>query len=379
MKIQKTKNLLKTNSSDSSLIGQKGGSTKAASMADLMKSVRQDFVSPKKGDFLEGVITKITSSEIFVDIGAKAEAIVLERDKKIFNAITSRFKVGDKAMVSVLTPESEMGNPVVSMRRQIDNIVWEKLENLLKSKKNVEVMVTDSTRGGFIVSTQEGISGFLPNSQTMFSEAGQNPVGSTLSAFVLEINRPTRKVIFSQKKGGGKEFEEATKSLKVEQKIETTISGVVPFGLFTIISLNDISVEGFIHISEVSWQKIDEQELLSSYDSGDKIEAQVIGFDKKAGRVNLSIKRLTKDPFQEEMEKFKPERRVKATVSKITNTGLVLELGNGIEGFVKKEKIPPTAKFLEGSEIIATVSEVDKQKHRVILVPVLKEKPIGYR
>ncbi|MBU2632594.1 S1 RNA-binding domain-containing protein [Patescibacteria group bacterium] len=348
-------------------------------MADLMKSIKQDFVSPQKGDTVEGVITKFTSGEILVDIGAKAEAIVLERDKKILNSILSQFNLGEKVQVYVLSPESEMGNPVVSMRKQIDDIVWEKLEKLKKNKENLDVKITDSIKGGFIVLVEDGTSGFLPNSQTMFSEVGQNPVGSTISAFVLEVNRPTRKIIFSQKRGGEKDLKEAIKVLKVEQKIETTISGIVPFGLFTMINLTDSLVEGFIHISEVSWEKTEEQDMSTSYEVGSKIECMIIGFDKRAGRVNLSIRRLTPDPFEKEMEKYKPESRIKAVVSRVTSAGLVVDLAEGIEGFVKKDKIPLTTKYTEGSPIEVTVVEVDKKKHRVVLAPVLTEKPMGYR
>ena len=94
---------------------------------------------------------------------------------------------------------------------------------------------------------------------------------------------------------------------------------------------------------------------------------------------NLSIKQLTEDPFQQELDKFAPETKVTAKITKVSSSGILLDLGENIEGLIKKEKIPPTVSFNEGAEITATVLEVDKKRRRVILVPVLKEKPIGYR
>ena len=353
-------------------------SVRATSMADLMKSVKTSFVSPHKGESLEGTITKLTSSEIAVDIGAKSEAIVLEKDKNIAHSIMSQFKVGDTVMVNVLNPESEMGNTVVSLRRFLEERNWKKLDELKNEKKPFEGKVVDLTKGGFILEIGDGLSGFLPNSQASFIETGQNPLGKTLKVSILELNRQLHKVILSQKISMTvHEFEEEVRNLKDGQTVTSTISNIAPFGIFVVVQGKSVELEGLIHLSEISWEKL--EQVPDQYKAGEKIETVVTGFDKKSGRVNLSIKRLTADPFQKEMEKYIPEKRVTAVVSKVMDGGVVLDLGEGIEGFIKKEKIPPTVTFKEGASVTATVLDIDKQRHRVNLVPVLKEKPIGYR
>jgi ribosomal protein S1 len=352
---------------------------KPQTMADLLKSASSKFVNVSKGQVLDGVITKLTSGEILVDIGAKTEALVLEKDKNILRSLLSSLKVGDKVTVSVLNPESDFGNPVVSLRRFNDNNVWEKLEVLKKDKQQLEVLVQEATRGGFLVSSKEGISGFLPNSQASFFENPQSLVGTNIKVLVIELSRPLKKVIFSQKATvGPEEFEKATKSLKRGDKIEVKISNVAPFGIFTSIDLSaDALVEGFIHISEIAWEKL--SSVPESFKPGEKIEAMILGFDKEAKRVNLSIKNLTKDPFEEKLKAYKPDQKVEGSVSKILSSGVLVTLSEGIEGFIKKEKIPPTIVFKEGASVNATVVEVDEKRHRVILVPVLTEKPINYR
>src|SRR3989304_2234362 len=125
---------------------------KATSMADLMKKVaanKTPFVSPHKGDMLTGTITKLTSGEILLDINAKTEAVVLEKDKSILNKILSSFKVGDKVPVQVLNPESDFGYPVVSLRRSMGDITWERLTKLQKSQEAVEVTLDMATKGGY--------------------------------------------------------------------------------------------------------------------------------------------------------------------------------------------------------------------------------------
>jgi small subunit ribosomal protein S1 len=350
----------------------------ATSMADLMKSVKTSFIVPKKGENLEGIITKVTSSEITVDIGAKTEAIVLEKDRRLLKNLLTQIKVGDKVKVTVLNPESDMGNSVVSLRRFIDDRIWIDIESLKNQKKEVEVTIDDITKGGFLVSTQDGILGFLPNSQTQFLDVGQTQIGKKVLASLLETNRQANKIIFSQKTTMDRQtFEKETSELRIDQKIYARITNIATFGLFLTLQGKENSLEGFIHLSEVSWDKLDT--VPPEYKVGDQIETKIIGFDKKTFKVNLSIRQLTADPFESEMEKFVVDAKVTGKIIKVLSSGVILSLGENIDGFIKKEKIPPTMNFNEGAEVIATVSEVDKKKRRVVLIPVLKEKPMGYR
>ena len=248
-----------------------------------------------------------------------------------------------------------------------------------KEKIQVDAMVDETTKGGFLLSTSDGISGFLPNSQAIFTSNPQGLVGSTIKVSVIEINKALKKIIFSQKAmQSGEAFEKAVKSLKTGQKISTTISNVAPFGIFTLINLaDDVKAEGFIHISEVSWEKL--ATIPDIFKQGEEIDVMVIGFDKEAKRVNLSVKKLTENPFEEKLKSYAVDQKVTGTVAKVLSTGVLVSLGEGIEGFIKRDKIPPTVNYKEGSSVEATVVEVDARKQRLSLVPVLTEKPLMYR
>jgi small subunit ribosomal protein S1 len=353
--------------------------SKSTTMADLLKSVKTNFIKVSKGEVLSGVITKLTTSEILVDIGVKTEGVVLEKDKKILRSLLSTLKVGDKVTVSVLNPESDFGNPVVSLRRFNDENVWKKMETLQKEKTPIEALVDEATRGGFLISTKDGISGFLPNSQAVFLNNAQGLVGKTINVLIIELNKNLKKVIFSQKATlSSQDFEKAVKTLKIGDKIETIISNIAPFGIFTLVTVTDEKqVEGFIHISEVAWEKT--VIIPDIFKQGEKIEALILGFDKESKRINLSIKSLTKNPFAEKLKSFAVDQKVSGSVTKILSSGVLVDLGEGIEGFIKKDKIPPTLTYKEGSLVNATVVEVDEKKQKLVLVPVLTEKPIGYR
>ena len=247
-------------------------------MADLMKSVQSSFISPKKGQVLQGTITKLTPSEILVDIGAKSEAVVLEKDRRILKTLLSNLKVGDKVSVSVLNPESDFGNPVVSLRRFIDEILWQKIEERKNKKSVLTGTISQISRGGFMVTTTDGISGFLPNSQASVSINSEKT--GKIKVSILETDRQQRKIIFSQKETIAEDFEKAVKELKVDQKIDSIVSNIAPFGIFVSIPIDGKNIEGFI--------KKDKIPVGTNYEVGSKVQTVISEFDKKNRRVILS-------------------------------------------------------------------------------------------
>lgn len=371
------------NLNNSSLTGSKGGQAKT--MADLMQSVKTAFKTFRKGETVEGVITKLDENEILVDVNAKTEAVVMENDKRNMQNLLANLQAGDKVEVSVLNPESDMGYPVVSLRRFLDTIMWRKMEGLQKNSETIEVTVTDTTRGGYLVTSKTNMNGFLPNSHTL--DAQKNPqdmIGRKIRAYVLELNRPERKIVFSQKQvWGTKEFEDAVKSFNIEQKIKATVSHITSFGIFVNVSVpgkENQTLDGLIHISEISWEQ--PAELQEIFHVGDIVECIVIGFDKDAKRIDLSIKRLSADPFGQIVQALPVDQKIKGIVRRTNSAAVFIEFTHQdkqLEGIIRKEKIPPNTTYAVGQSIQATISQIDKHKRRILLTPILTEKPIGYR
>lgn len=359
-------------------------SSKATSMAELLAAHKTQFVSLQKGQAITGTITKISPQEILLDVGAKTEAVVMEKDRKILKHLLHLLKAGDTVEATVLSPESEEGYPVVSLRRFAENATWKLLEELLKSGDKIDTTVSESTKGGFVVDAENGISGFMPNSHVDPTEDTDELVGKTVKASIVDLNREQKKVIFSQKGVLTEEnFKKAVANLKPGTKVTGIISGITTFGMFVNIPVPDASapLEALIHISEVSWEKV--EDLGSRYSIGQHVEAVVIGADSDAKRVDLSIKKLTADPFEEIAKAFPVDKKVTGTIAAIDENGVTMDLGKvgeiSVEGMIRKEKIPPTTKYEIGQQVQATVIQVDARKRKVLLTPVLKEKPLMYR
>lgn len=355
----------------------------AKSMAELMASYKSSFKTFKKGDLVKGVITKLTKNEILVNIDAKSQAVVLEKEKSLMQLLLKTLKEGDTVEVSILNPESETGNPVVSLRRFLSNLAWNEVEKAKKEDLQIQVSITDITKGGLVVATNNGLHGFLPNSHT--GGAQQLLVGKKINARVIEINRTDNKIVFSQKNTlSASDFNDAIKDLKVGDVKNVKILNIVPFGIFTTITVDkkedtgkELTLDALIHISEVSWEKV--EDISVRFTPGQELKAKIIGFDKNTRRVDLSIKQLTDDPFAAILKNYPIDKKVSAEIVRIDENGLHLVLEEGIEGLIRKDKLPPASSYKEGQTITATVSEIDKRRRKIYLVPVLLEKPLMYR
>ena len=349
-------------------------------MAELMaKSTAKPIASIKKGDYIKGTLSRIGKREILVDIQAKGQATVLERDPKMLRNIKTLLKEGQEVEVSVLSPESDTGLPVVSLRRFISNIVWAHLEEMKKTQEKVDVIINEVTKGGFVVTTKDGQAGFLPNSHSNSSQ-GSLTQGKTISVSIADLNREDNKVIFSQKTSiSTEDFAAMTVGFKPGTKVKGEISSVTNFGYFVLLhpSTGERTVDGLIHISEVSWDRSDDS--LSLYKIGDEVEAVVISIDRDARRIDLSLKKLTADPFDTLKENFPLEKKAEGTVKSVESGNVTLDLGNGVEGIIKKEKVPPATTYAVGQVVGATVIAHDPRRRRIELTPVLKEKPLMYR
>lgn len=355
---------------------------KSSSMVDLLKSHKTAFVDLTRGQTITGTITKLTPSEILLDINAKSEAVVLEKDKRLLRNLLQTLKVGEKVEATVLNPESDMGNPVVSLRRFNDENLWNKLLELKEKQEPLDVEIKEVTKGGYVAQSNDGISGFLPNSHVAFASSGKNQLGMRIKVFIADLEREDKKVIFTQKNFASSEgFSKAIKTFKVGQKITAVVTNVAPFGVFVSIPVKSadeqLYIDGLIHISEIAWENI--ENISERFKTGDNIDAVIIGFDSKSKRLELSIKRLSADPFTEKTKNYKVDQKVQAKVKRTTNLGVVFVIGDDVEGFIRKDKIPPTVNYEVGQEISVTISQIDSVKRRMILSPVLTEKPLGYR
>ena len=363
------------------------GQKPAVSMAELMAKRGSDVLPLKKGEEVHGTITKLSSWEIMMHTDTKLDVVVMEKDRKLYKQMLSQLSVGDRVTAVVLYPESDGGYPMVTLRRFMEEKLWDQLEKQKQSGEKIDGTVVESTKGGLVVTTDRGVSGFLPNSHMAAGQRPEELLGQKISVSIAELTKEPKKIIFSQKPQlTPDDFQAIAKQYKAGTMVQGTISGITTFGMFVSLPYEkkgegSVFVDGLVHVSEVSWEKV--EDLAEQFRVGQALSAVVIGIDPRSKRIDLSIKRLTNDPFQKILAEFPVDKKVVGTAGDMIEQGLLVDLGeiDGvlIEGLMKKDKIPPTVTFEKGQKVTATVVSVDSRKRKVMLTPVLLEKPLMYR
>lgn len=375
---------LRSSSNQDSTAGLKIPSDKQAkknpTMEELLKSTGYKIPTLRRGQEVVGRVISLTHSEMLLDIGAKSEGIIFGKELSLVSDIVSKIKVGDEIDAVVVFPENDAGQVVLSLKKLSSDKRWAELDEKKETEEAFDVVAVEANKGGLICEWN-GIRGFLPASQlsTVPSKI-EELIGKTLSVRIIELDRTTNRLIFSQKITDAADLtriQNLLSKIKIGDKYDGTATAVLPFGVFVEIEVEkEGKLEGLVHISEISWEKVEDPAKL--FKVGQKVEVMVISIEQALGRLNLSIKQLAEDPFAEISEKYTHDLPVAGTIARITPGGAFVELEDGLEGHVPVSKIPQEAWEI-GQSVECLVESVDVKARKINLVPVVKEKPILYR
>lgn len=351
-------------------------------MEELLAQESYQIKGLKRGQQIEGIVTNISSKAVFVDIGAKTEGMVLGREFEAARDFIKNLKIGDKVLVFVVFPEDQSGQILLSLKKAAFSSAWKKFLEARQKDKEVQVQVKEVTGAGLLVDAL-GLSGFIPQSQIgkRSLEKIKELPGERLKVKVLEVDQAQNRLVFSEKAVSEKEkiakVKKLLRKVEVGQIFEGRITALLPFGIFVQVKINGEEIEGLVHISEISWEKVDD--LASQFSEGEYVKVLVIGKDEEAGKLSLSIKKTTLDPWQEKVKKYLPESKVQGKVSRLISSGAIVEIEEGVEGLLHISKIPPERKIDVGDKIECFVEKIEPEKRRLSLGLVLKEKPVGYK
>jgi small subunit ribosomal protein S1 len=354
-------------------------------MEELLAEQDSDIKSFKHGDVVEGSVVRIDKDEILVDIGAKSEGVVSNRE--LFGRNTEAqpaLNIGDTVLVYVLQPESPEGHVVLSLRRAGLERKWRSMQEQFEAGVIIEAPVIDHNKGGLIVDC--GIRGFVPISQIVdFPRRPQNDqprdaaqeiaeklqpfVGRKLRLKILEVNRKANRLILSEKVALYEERrekrDELFSSLQVGQRVKGSVRSIAPFGVFVDLG----GIDGLVHKSELSWNKVNNPE--GGYKVGEEVEAEVIDINHERGRISLSIRRLQPDPWHSTVADFKVGDIIDGTVTKLVNFGAFVRVRDGLEGLIHISELSnqrvahPGDVVHEGQSLKLRIISLDSERHRL--------------
>ena len=312
---------------------------------------------PNQEKRVEGVIESMDQNYSYLDVPGERTAVRVRTDE------LKGYKVGDtvEVLITGLSEEEDDQEYITASRRKIEvEKNWEKIEDSFKNKTILDAKVTKKIKGGYLVEAFL-YPGFLPNSLSEISDSEEKVNGKKIQVIVKDIkvdpkDKKNRKITYSVKDIRLAEQEKEFAGLTVGQSVDCVVTEVLDFGLAVDIN----TLKGFIHISEVSWKRLDK--LSDVYKVGDHIKAVIVSLDEAKRNVKLSIKKLEEDPWATVANEFKVDDEVEGTVTKVLPYGAFVEIKPGVEGLVHISDFSWTKKKVNVAEY---VKEGEKVKVRI--------------
>jgi len=349
-------------------------------MEDLLKQEGIELVGFKKGQDVKGKITSIKGKAIYIDIGGKTDAMVSGKEFEFVKDYVSDLKAGDEIEVQVKQPENDKGQILVSIRGAASGYGWNYFSEKEKSGGEVTVFAKEMNRGGAVVIAPFGFFGFIPGSQIGAKYDGDpdKMIGKKIKAKVLEVDQAKNRLVFSERlvSEPGKVGEEvdAIETLEVGQIFDAEVVRVEPFGIFVKVLMEKtdfkLNLEGLVHISEISWEKVENVNTL--FKAKDKIKVKLI--NKSEGRLQFSVKRLQNDPWEKIEDKYPKDKEMEGKVVKLASFGALVRLEAGVEGLIHISKLAGGVELKEGQEVQVYIESIDVAKRKISLGLVMSDK-----
>src|SRR5210317_681047 len=260
---------------------------------EFEKLVKENFVDTSDEHVIEGTVVYMTEREAIIDINAKSEGVISLNEFRY----NPDLKVGDKVEVIVDIREDRTGQLVLSHRKARVIKAWDRVNNAHDNAEIVSGFVKCRTKGGMIVDVF-GIEAFLPGSQIDVKPIRDYDqyVGKTMEFKVVKINNEFKNVVVSHKALIQDELEkqktEIMSKLEKGQVLEGSVKNITSYGVFIDLG----GVDGLIHITDLSWGRINHPEEVAELDQ--KIKVVILDFDDNKKRIALGLKQLTPHPWE---------------------------------------------------------------------------------
>jgi len=324
----------------------------------------------KEGEIVEGIIKNITDYGLFVDLGGIDGLLhITDISWGRVNNPSDIFKVGDTIKVKILKFDRESERVSLGYK-QIRPDPWAKAEEKYPVGARVEGKIVNITNYGAFIELEEGVEGLIHISEMSWVRRMKHPsqllsIGDLVEAMILALDVARKRISLSLKQLEPNPWVIMEEKYPPGTVIEGRVKNLTDFGVFIGF---DEGIDGLVHISDISWiQKIKHPSEL--YKKGQEIRAVVLSIDKDNERFSLGIKQLEKDPWEDVSERYKKGQVVTGTVTNVTNFGVFLEMGEGIDGLIHISELGDIKleDSKSGNELSAVIANIDTRGRKISL------------
>ena len=329
----------------------------------------ESFRDVKQGEMVKGRLVRIQDDNVIIDVGFKSEGTIPRSE---FGE-DAELQVGQEVEVVLESVEDLEGNLVLSKARADFLRIWQKVLGSHETGDIIQGKIIKRIKGGMVVDLI-GMEAFLPGSQIDIRPIRDFDalVGQTMDFKVVKVNIPTENVVVSHKVLIEEEISDQRKaileSLERGQILEGVVKAITDFGVFVDLG----GVDGLIHITDLSWGRINHPSEIVKLDETLKIV--VTDFDEAKKRISLSLKKLLPHPWEKIEEKHKIGDKVSGRVVSLTDYGAFIEIEKGIEGLIHNSEMSWTQHIKHPSQVVAmgqiieaVILSLDKEDKKISL------------
>lgn len=339
----------------------------SSEMEKLLQEEEQNYEEVYRGSIVKGYVERVKPDSYYITLNYKTDG-VLPRSEMSGN---EELQVGDEVSLEVIKIDKNTGEIILSKKRLDAFKAWDDLE----VGKVIDVKVAEIGNKGLIVKYKNSIKGFIPLSHVanrfVKDEDLQEFAGQEFQAEIIDVEPRKRRLILSRKVIIAREEEakrdEFVKTLEVGNVYTGVVRDIKNYGMFVDLG----AMTGLVHISELSWNRRDKIEELYKVD--DEVQVKVVDFDPEKGRLSLSIKALSEDPFETFRKNAKVDDIIECTVKNIKEYGVFVKLNETVDGFIHISNLSssyvknPNEVVSQGDVITARIISINEETQKVEL------------
>lgn len=337
-------------------------------MADLMAEVDKSMARIYRGQVLEATVILVQEKGVSVNIGSQKDGFIPWEEMSFEEVDKAAVKEGDKFSVVVVKIDDE--EVIVSKKRAEVQETLDEVQKMFDTKEVLTVHVKEVVKGG-VVAPFKGLRGFIPGSQIShtYVEDLNAYVGKDVEVEIIEFDPKAKKLVFSAKRLSA----EKAKSAKAEklatlvagEKVTGTVTKLMPYGAFVDLG----GIEGLVHNNELSWTRIKHPSDVVK--EGDKVDVLISSVDAETGKIALSLKDITVNPWVLETANLENDQVVEATITRFASFGAFAKISEHVEGLIhisqiSEKRINKAEEVLEIGQVVkARIVNIDKEAKKI--------------
>ncbi|MFA5145010.1 MAG: 30S ribosomal protein S1 [Candidatus Omnitrophota bacterium] len=327
----------------------------------------------KIGDIHSGMVKAITDFGAFIDLGGVDGLLhITDMSWSKISHPSEIVALGDKIEVTILNLDKDSGKISLGLKQRLPD-PWQDVETKFSVGSKVKGKVVNILPYGVFAELDKGIEGLIHISEISWIKRINNPsemfaIGDMVETQVISVDKESRRISLSIKQLEQNPWLEAESKYPVGAKISGKVRGFTEYGAFVEL---DSSLEGMIHVSDISWTKriAHPQDVLKK---GQKVDVSVLSVDSQNRRISLGLKQLQPNPWTEIAAKYPLDTILEAEVASITDFGVFVKIEEDLEGLIYASEIDKdtVSKLKPGDKIQSKVIKVDVEQAKIGLAPV---------